>query len=182
MKKIIKVIGNCLLGLVIFLLVVLLVINFSGKSEGISKVGKYSFFSVVGDSMYPEIKDGDFIVVNSEKEEKYQVGDIVSYLYEVDGEIIVVTHKVSELIDIQGTYKYVTKGVNNNYEDEKIINHSEIIGEYINFRIPFLGYFVEFGRTSVGYFLLVVAPLGIVALVSIYELLKEIEKRKKGEA
>ena len=160
----------------------LLVINFLKKEETV-KIGKYSLFSVVGDSMYPKIRDGDLIVVNSEFQDKYDVGDIISYLYEVkDSGVIVVTHKVVDFIDIQGSYKYVTKGINNEYEDENVISHEEVIGEYTKFRIPLIGYVVEFGQTSLGYWLLVIMPLGAVLFVSIYELLMEIEKRKKGEA
>ena len=181
-KKISEVIIRCLLGLVILILLFIVFVSFTNKKEGVSKFGDYIFFHVKGDSMEPLIKDGDFIVVNGNLKDKYDVGDIVSFLYLVDDNLIVVTHEIVEFIDIQGSYKYLTKGVNNDDNDEKIINHNDILGEYTNFRIPLLGYIVEFGETNVGYWLLVITPLGIVLFVSIYELLKEIEKRKKGEA
>lgn len=182
MKKIIKVGSNCFIGLISVLLLLLLIINFSSKEDGVAKISHYSFFNVNGDSMDPKIKNGDFIAIDRNVREKYDVGDIVSFLHETSGGYIIVTHRIVDVVGKENTYEYVTKGINNLENDEKVIKNNEIIGEYTNFRIPLLGYVVEFARTSIGYLILVVLPLGLVLLISIYELIKEIEKRKKGEA
>ena len=42
------------------------------------------------------------------------------------------------------------------FEVYEIVKHEEIIGEYTNFRIPFLGFVVGFARSTFGYLLLVV--------------------------
>ena len=181
MKRFIKIVSNCCVSLLVLVFLSLLFVNFTSKDDGVSKIGRYSFFNVDGDSMYPKIKDGDFIAINRNIKEKYNVGDVVSFYHEINEGYIIVTHKIVYVEENDNSIRYVTKGVNNKENDEKLITGNEIIGEYTNFRIPLLGYVVEFARTNVGYLVLIVIPLGLVLLVSTCELLKELEKRKKGE-
>lgn len=181
MKKIVKIISNCLVCFLSIFLLCLIIINFSSNKEGFMKVGKYSLFYVEGNSMYPEIRDGDFIAVNTEVKSKYNEGDIISFYYEINEGYIIITHKVVRVEENGYSYKYITEGINNDEIDEKVVLSEQIIGEYSNFRIPLLGHLVEFGRNTIGYLILVVTPLGLVLLFSIYELIKEIDKSKKGE-
>ena len=180
MKKLIKICSNCLIVLCAFCLLLLLFINFSSNKGEFIKIGKYSFLDVNGDSMYPKIKDGDYIAINMNVKEKYEKGDIVSFVYSSPDGKFIVTHEIVEVINNEETYMYVTKGINNDENDENTLTNSEIIGKYMNFRIPLLGYVVRFSRTQLGYFLLVVVPLGLMLLISTYELIKELSK-KKGE-
>ena len=163
------------------LLLGLLIINFISSDDGLFKVGSYSLFYVDGDSMEPIILDGDFIAVNVKKQERYYSGDIVSFYHYVDDSYIIVTHKIVAVDDQNELFRYETKGVNNVEVDEMLVNNDQIIGKYVGFRIPLLGYIVEFGRTNIGYLVLVVVPLGCILLFSIYELMKEFDKSKKGE-
>ena len=181
MKKCIRIIINCFIVFISVVLLLLLFVSFSSKNDGLAKLGHYSFFNVEGDSMYPEIKNGDFIAIDRNVKDKYEPGDIISFLYEVGDGYIIVTHEVIEVEESGNQYRYVTKGINNDENDEKKVLSNEIIGEYIDFRIPLLGYVVGFSRTNLGYLLLIVMPLGVVLLLSIYELLKELGKVKKGE-
>lgn len=177
MKKIIKVVNNCFIGIMIIFFLILLFINFSSDSNNLSKLGNYSLFDVNGDSMYPKVKNGDLIAVNTKKKDRYNEGDIISFIKNISDGSMIITH---EIIDVKENY-YVTKGVNNEDSDDFVVYDGEVIGEYNGFRIPLIGYVCEFSRTSLGYMILVVLPLGIIFLFSIYELLKEISK-KKGEA
>lgn len=181
MKKFLKILFNCLIVLLSMFFLFILIINFSSNNDGIMKFSKYSLFYVEGDSMYPEIKDGDFIAINTNKKSKYDVGEVISFIQEIDDGYIVVTHKIVSVDDSSESYKYVTRGVNNKEIDEKMVRDNQIIGIYSGFRIPLLGYIAKFCSTDIGYLILVVIPLGGVLLMSIYELIKEIDKRKKGE-
>ena len=127
--------------------------------------------------MYPIIKNGDLIAIDRSEKEKYDVGNIVSFVSE-DGSII--THEIIRIDDSTETIRYYTKGENNNYQDNDYIEIKHIIGEYKGFRIPLLGYVIGFGSTPVGYVLLVILPLGFVSFLVVKELLKEISK-KRGE-
>ena len=180
MKKIIKVISNCFVGLIIVVLLVLLLMNFSSKDDGLVKFGNYSLLDVNGNSMKPKLKNGDLIAIDRNLKEKYSVGDIVSFLVEVDDEYMIVTHRIETVEKINDIVRYTTKGIHNDEADSWMIKNNEIIGEYKGFRVPLIGYLVRGSRTEIGYLLLVVVPLGVVLLFSVYELIKEISK-KKGE-
>jgi len=175
--KIIKIISNCLISVIIIVLLILLFISFSSRNDGLSNIGNYSLLDVNGSSMKPKLRNGDLIAVNRKIKDQYEVGDIISFAKETDEGVMIITHKVIDVKD-DG---YVTKGINNPNQDDSIVMHSEIIGEYKGFRIPLIGYMVRVSRTQVGYLLLVVMPLGLIFMFSVYELLKEISK-KKGEA
>ena len=63
MKKFIKILSNCFIVLLTVILIVLITISFVSGKDGLMKISKYSLFYVEGNSMYPEIKEGDFIAV-----------------------------------------------------------------------------------------------------------------------
>lgn len=175
--KVIKVIGNCLFGLIAISLLIILFFTFVNRGNDIPRIGNYSVLEVEGTSMHPTIKNGDLIAIDRRVKEKYEVGDIVSFVIE-DGSII--THEIIKVDDTIQNVRYYTKGENNNYQDNDYIEIKHIIGEYKGFRIPLLGYVVGFGSTPIGYTLLVILPLGVMVTLIVKELLKEISK-KRGE-
>lgn len=175
--KILKIISNCFVSLLIVMMLILLFFAFSSKDNGITKFGKYSLLDVNGNSMKPLINDGDLIVIDTRVKETYEVGDVISFVKKVEGKMIVVTHEIVDVI-YSG---YVTEGQNNDEVDDWVVYSDEIVGEYTGFRIPFIGYIIEFSRTQVGYLLLIVLPLGLICFISIYELIRELGN-KKGEA
>ena len=179
MKKVIKIISNCFISFIIVILFVNLVINFIIGNDAVGNIARYSFYEVNGDSMFPKIKDGDLIIIDNKNKDIYDVGDIISFEKNtVDGKIIV-THKIENVIEYDNEYAYVTKGINNPYEDDSIVEKDKIIGEYKNLRIPFLGYLVKFSKTTVGYLILVIMPLGTMLFWASYELINEISKKKE---
>lgn len=174
--KVLKIIGNCLFGFVSIVLLFLLFLGFANKDEDVSKIGNYSLLHVQGTSMKPSIKNGDLIVIDRRSKDKYEVGDVVSFRMS-DGTII--THEIVK-VEIDDEYRYFTKGTNNNYQDNDYVQIKQIIGEYKGIRVPLLGYVVGFANSGIGYWLLIVVPLGLVLVCVTRELIKEVLK-KKGE-
>lgn len=175
--KTLKIFRNCLLGVIVIALLITLFISFVNKNEKIPKIGDYSLLVVEGTSMYPHIKDGDLIAIDRKRENNYEENDVVSFILD-DGTII--THKIIKIENDGEKSRYYTKGINNNYQDNDYIEFSQIIGKYNGFRIPYLGYIIGFANTRIGYLLLVIIPLGIVLVIAIMELVKELSK-KRGE-
>ena len=170
--------GNYLFVCFVVLLFGLVSLSFVSKDDKLAKIGNYSFLAVSGNSMHPAIKNGDFIVINRKSKETYQVGDIISFIAN-DGETII-THSIIEVKEFEGEYRYFTKGINNNYQDNDYIVSKQIIGIYEDFRIPLIGYIIGFLNTKIGYILFVVLPLGLILAIVIYELIKEVLK-ERGE-
>ncbi len=167
---------NCLFGVVVAIFLVFISFCFFSKNSGVTKIGNYSLLAVEGKSMHPVIKNGDLIAVyriNGECNEK----DIVSFMIE-DGSII--THEIVKKVKDGDSYRYFTKGVNNNYQDNDYIEIKQIIGIYKGFRVPLIGHIVNFASTVLGYILLVVIPTSLICGLIIYDFVKEVLK-KRGE-
>jgi len=170
-----KIVGNCLFGFIAISLLLLLFFSFVNKENGIPRIGNYSLLEVKGTSMDPKIKNGDLIFISREKKDKYEEGNIVSFISD-DGSII--THKIVKVEEKNGNYRYFTRGINNSYQDNDYIEIKQIIGEYKNVRIPLLGYVVGFASNGIGYILLVILPLALVFIYAMIELFKEISKKR----
>ena len=178
MRKFIKVISNCFIGLLIVILLCLLLISAFSKNS-IFKIGNWSLFAINGNSMDDVIKDGDLIAVNRDIKSIYEKNDIVCYYSHSKNKVMIIAHQIVEVYEDDSNVLYLTKGINNDYDDETLVNHNEIIGEYKNFRIPLLGYVVRFSNTTWGYLCLVVLPLGVMSVIVTYELMKELSKKKE---
>jgi len=117
------------------ILVILLIINIivicMGTALGAASVGKlpYSVIPILSDSMSPEIKSGDAVMVKQEDYDNIVPGDIV--VYAKDGELII--HQVIGKNDDQ----FIAKGLDNSSEDLPI--PKENYRAKFVFRVPLLG-------------------------------------------
>ena len=77
---------------------------------------------VKSNSMYPTLQKGDFILIKRNND--YKKGDIITYDYESN---YLVTHRIIE----KNNNFFITKGDNNNSEDDKFIQLDNIKGKVI---------------------------------------------------
>ena len=99
---------------------------------------KYTLSSIASDSMYPQLQRGDGIIVKkltSQEKDKLQVGDIIAFK---DGNFVI-THRIEEITEEDGTKLYQTKGDNNTSKDVTKKTKDDIIG-IVKLRIPYIGY------------------------------------------
>lgn len=106
-------------------------------SSALNKNEKYLFglkaYIITTDSMKPHINSGDVIIISKVSEENLKVGDVITF--KKDEEVI--THRIIK-INKSEENDYITKGDNNNIEDQKSISYKDIEGRKV-LRIPFLG-------------------------------------------
>ena len=105
----------------------------------------YNLYLVKGQSMEPAINMGDAVVIGP--------GTIVTYIRGNSP----VTHRV---VAVKGN-SLVTKGDASEDPDPKPVMMSEVCGVYLS-RVPYLGYFNNFMRTTVGWLVVVVAPTVLI--------------------
>lgn len=124
-------------------------------------------FVIVSESMEPNIKSGDAIIVKNITQNQLEVGDIISFK---DSNFIN-THRIVDIVEENGILKYRTKGDNNKRNDKKLVSYDDIEGKYI-FKIKGLGGFTEFIKNKIT----LVIMLILLILILIYQ--ARINKRK----
>ena len=125
------------------LYVILIILIYNIILVGISYISRQDFNGIFGykaynittNSMEPNINKGDIILIKKpKKEEKIKIGDVISF--KNDGQII--THRIVDISDTNGVKRYITKGDNNNVQDEQGLRFDQIEGKLV-IKIPQLG-------------------------------------------
>ena len=119
---------------------------------------------IVSDSMKPTLERGDIVFIRKVDPGTIKVGDVVAVWvptkyrneYGYPPRII---HRVTEIKEIRGVTYLETKGDNCDKEDIFRTPLRNVIGVYSGFKIPLIGLFLLFARSSIG-----LAYLAIVAI------------------
>lgn len=157
-------------------LIIIITVSISIKNRRVPSVFGYSYMTVLTESMEPELKVNDFIIVDNTKD--VYIGDVISFYYDVDndGLIDVNTHKI---IDIQGD-KYITHGINNpeNYNEEIVTD--DIVGKVI-YKSSFLGsiFSLSFITNKNIIFLAIIIFLILFIIYQSFNILKMIKNKEE---
>lgn len=174
MKSILNRIGKIIssaIFVVLLILIILIVfyifrVNFLANNDKLGEV-KVNFYTILTQSMYPAIQAGDIVVTYKEDNDKYNTGDVITFVSDANGGITV-THRVQEVYNVNNQYSYVTKGDNNNAADNEIIPGDNILGKVV-LKVPKAGFIQQFLVSKTGWIVAVVLPcLGVV----VYDILK----------
>ena len=127
-----KIILKILKGIVtVFLCVVLLLVIFQKVTNNKLVLGNTYIFQVISESMLPEYKIGDIIVVVKKDASQLNVGDDVTYLGKdasVNG--LTITHRIINKREEDNKYYFITKGIHNPIEDPEI-SQDDIFGKVV---------------------------------------------------
>lgn len=169
-NRIMKIISSAIF-VVLVLLIILIVfyivrVNFLASNDKLGEV-KINFYTILTQSMYPTIKAGDVVITYKEDNNKYNDGDVITFVSQQNGGITI-THRVDEVYNVNDSYSYKTKGDNNNAPDNEITSGDNVLGKVV-VKIPKVGYIQQFLVSKTGWIVAVILPcLGIV----IYDILK----------
>lgn len=152
-KKIIDTIITIIFIPIAIISIILLVQTFQGGNEGPNVFG-YKFFIITSGSMEPTIKVSDFIIIKEIKPEDVKIEDVITY----KENSIFVTHRVIDIYKENGRFHYVTKGDNNNVQDDRNVIGSDIEGKFIT-RVPMLGNIISFIQRPIGLVILIAIPI-----------------------
>ena len=178
------IILNVLLWMFVVFAVVITVFVFSAQkdADGVPSLFGNSYISIVSDSMAPEIRTGDMIVVKKvsgmPEAAQCKEGDIITFYSSQDingdGKVgnDIETHQIVKVREANGFVYYTTMGTNEEYShgltDPEILS-SSVIGIYTGTKIPGLGSVISFLGSSTGFLVCIVIPLAIFFL---YELVR----------
>ncbi|WP_436923962.1 signal peptidase I [Halosimplex amylolyticum] len=150
-------------------------------------VGAEHSYVVLSGSMEPAISSGDVVVVNEVRPAQIEEGDVITFGGSQSEPTT--THRVIGIEEQDGERVFRTKGDNNEDADPSPVRPSSVSGRVMKlplpvlgstlFVIPYVGYVVEFAGTTVGFALLVVAP---VTLLVATELWSAVARRRRDES
>ena len=156
----------------------------------------YKAFIVLSDSMKAtDFAAGDLVLSKEVDPSTLKEGDIITF-QSVDpdhyGEII--THKIRSLTTgTDGTPGFITYGTTTGTDDNMVVTYNFVLGKY-QFRLPGVGRFFQFLKTTPGYIVCILIPfLALILLQGInsiklfrqykYEQMEELNaEREKIEA
>ena len=174
MRKVLKRIFNIMIDIIVVLILIVSVLvvtlSLTTESSGVPNIFGIAPLSVQTQSMEDTINPGDLIFCTVvEDEEEFQEGDIVTFPIEINGEQVLNTHRIVEVVEDENIVYYKTQGDNketNPEPDMDLQTSSTIVAKYTGTKIPGLGNVLSFIRTQLGFFLCVLLPM---ILFFIYE-------------
>jgi len=158
--KIGTVIGTilCIILVPILVINITLIIRSFTNPEKVPSVGRFFPLIVLTDSMFPVIESGDLIICRTAEPEDIAVGDVISFFDPAGSGSSIVTHRVVEVTQEDGSLAWKTKGDANNVEDSALVPAQKLVGVYRS-RIAGVGNIAMFMQTTQGLILCVVCPI-----------------------
>ena len=165
----------CLILLPILVINVVLIIKSFANPNEVPSLGKMVPMVVLTDSMYPEIKSGDLIILNKVNVKDLKVGDIITFFDPNGNGSTTITHRIAEITEINNKIAFKTKGDANNTIDRSLVFEDAVIGIYKT-RIPGVGNISMFLSTTTGMIICIAIPL---ILFVVYDVLSRKKYNKK---
>jgi signal peptidase len=149
-----------------------------------ARTGTYPLSIVDGNSMYPNLQNGDLAYYSATNTRNIPNGTVIVFVQGDTGNSLldglirpVVIHRViGEIIQSDGTVCYETKGDNNDVKDPFLTRSDHVLGT-ATVIVPKVGLFVLFLKSPQG----LIATIGIISLayLSIHDMKRKEEKKKE---
>lgn len=145
----------------------------------------YKLFIVRSDSMKATFSAGDVVIIKEVDPATLQAGDIIAYQSTNDDNYgQTVTHKIRQLTqDGEGNPGFITYGTTTDTDDENIVTYSFVLGKY-QARLPGVGKFLQFLKTTPGYIVCIFLPVLFLILlqgVNSIRLFRQYKKEQQEE-
>jgi len=168
MRRIVKQIWNIATTILVCAAVILAMLLWGVQLFGLE------LFVVQSGSMEPDYPVGALVYVGHVEPSELQVRDVITFQMEGNKRG---THRIVEIVDVDGQTFYRTKGDANEVEDVALVHPSAVVGRVV-FDIPYLGYLVTEIQNPPGLYYAIAAVAVILLLCLLPDL---IFKEKKQE-
>lgn len=185
MNKVFNIIKTAIIWLIVLLAVSMMiftVISVTTFNRNDRDLFGYKMYIVNSDSMAAtDFNAGSLIFVKEVDPSTLKEGDIITFMSQDTNSFgETVTHKIRKLVtDAEGNPGFITYGTTTNTDDETIVTFPYVLGQYKN-KVPVLGTFFNFLKTTPGYFTCIFTPFMLIIL---YEAVKffNLFRRYKAE-
>lgn len=184
--KVLKVIRSIVTWLFVLLAVgmmVFTIVSVSTFNRADRNLFGYKAFIVLSDSMKKTDFDaGDLVLVKEVEPSTLKEGDIIAYTSQNTSNFgETVTHKIRRLTtDSEGNPGFVTYGTTTDTDDETIVTYDYVIGKYQK-KIPKVGTFFQFLKTTPGYIVCIFIPFFILILLEGLRCIRLFRKYKEEQ-
>ena len=163
LKRIVNILVDILVVLILMVSIIVVMLSLTSKSSGVPNIFGIAPLSVQTESMEDTINPGDLILCSlTEIDDEFQKDDIVTFPIELNGEQVLNTHRIVEVVEDNNIIYYRTQGDNeetNPEPDKDLQTASTIVAKYTGTKIPGLGNVLSFIRTQLGFFLCILLPM-----------------------
>ena len=180
-KRFSGILLDIFIAIVIISSTIITIITLLSNEDGIPIINGYSPFSIQTNSMSPTMKKGDLIIVKNVDPSTLVVGDIISFYDTIDGINVIKTHRIISIYDDGKARIYTTKGDNNDTDDNYGLTEVDIVGKYINIKIPFVGGVIDVLKSKWGFLFIVLIPLSIIFIYHLVGFIKLIIEERLEE-
>ena len=115
----------------------------------------YQSYVIYGSSMEPTIKVGSLILAKPVDVEDLQVGEIIAFRSAGNG--VTLTHRIVGIRHEDGQHYFQTKGDAVNVGDPTEVRLEGTV-HLLAYKLPYLGYFVDFANSTTGIIILIALP------------------------
>lgn len=143
-------------------------------AKGSGHEPKFSLYTIITPSMTPNINVYDVVVdVKVDKPEDIKINDVITFYSNIPGvRGGTITHRVIAINkDVNGNYKYLTKGDYNLVDDGVNVGFDKIVGK-VALRIPQLGRVQFFMASKLGWLLVILIPALYIIIKDILKIVK----------
>ena len=168
--KVLKIIRSIFVWLMVALAVFMMIftiVSVSTFDRADRNLFGYKAFIVLSDSMSKtDFSAGDLVLVKEVDPSTLKEGDIIAYTSQNTsnyGETV--THKIRKrTTDANGEPGFVTYGTTTDTDDETIVTYPYVLGKYQG-RIPKVGTFFQFLKSTPGYIVCILIPFLLLILL-----------------
>lgn len=189
MKKALNIVKTTLVWLVVLLAVLMMiftVVSVTTFNRNDRDLFGFKMYIVNSDSMSAtDFNAGDLILVKEVDPSTLNVGDVITFMsQDTDSFGETITHKIRKLTtDAEGNPGFITYGTTTDTDDETIVTYPYVLGRYQR-RVPGLGTFFNFLKTTPGYFVCIFIPFMLIILyegVKFFNLFRRYKKEQMEE-
>lgn len=169
MKKTMNLIKNIFVWLVVALAVFMMIftaVSVTTFDRNDRSIFGFRTYIVTSDSMSATDFDaGDLILVKETDPHTLQEGDIIAFVSQDSNSFgETVTHKIrTRTTDANGEPGFITYGTTTGTDDNTVVTYPYIMGKY-KAKIPKMGTFFHFLKTTTGYFICIFSPFMLLIL------------------
>ena len=178
-NKVLRILAMIIKAIVSFFIIIVVSIIFIQRiSDNKLKLGGYSIYTIITESMVPKYNVGDMVIAKKIPITELKVNDDIVYLgnkNDFAGKIV--THQIIEIEKKGNELYFHTKGIANMIEDP-LVEENQILGKVI-MKGTILSLISKIVNNPYGFYFVIFVPFAILLVMEIIDFIEEKKERKE---